>query len=108
MAKQSEQNTNATLDDVANNAGARTAATNANPEISEEEARNANAGEGPNASGGPAPSTAEEHIPSTSDPYSTDLPSANMPNPDKAERRSQPSSNPNSPSQTPYVDREKL
>jgi hypothetical protein len=72
------------LKEVADNAGARTAAINANPKISLEEAANAAAGEGPNASGGTAPSDTEIHIPSTSDPFATDLPTANTPDPKSA------------------------
>jgi hypothetical protein len=80
-------------DSVAQNAGARTTATNNDPSISLKEGENAAAGEGPNASGGSAPSTVEEHIPSTSSPESTDIPTANVPNPeafeaDIAEKRS--------------------
>ena len=56
-------------------------ATDRDPSISLKEGENAAAGEGPNAAGGPAPSTAEEHVKSTSDPESTDLPTANNPNP---------------------------
>jgi hypothetical protein len=79
------------LDEVADNTGSRTAATNHNPEILLEEARNAAAGEGPNGYGGAANSDAEDHIPSTSEPYATDLPSANAPDPKSAS-----SDNPNS------------
>lgn len=72
-------------DDVAQNAGARNTATNRDPSISLKEGENATAGEGPNAAGSTAPSTAEDHIPSTSDPESTDLPTANAPNPEAAD-----------------------
>jgi hypothetical protein len=87
-----------TLKEVADNPGARAAATDSNPLISLEEARNAAAGEGPNASGGPATSTSEEHVPSTSEPFATDIPSANMPNPEKQERHpNQPDGSSKSP-----------
>lgn len=76
-----DKSTKAQLNEVADNAGARAAAINHNPEISLEEGRNAAAGEGPNASGSGAPSDAEDHIPSTSEPYATDIPSANAPDP---------------------------
>ncbi|MBE9160602.1 hypothetical protein IQ265_27830 [Nodosilinea sp. LEGE 06152] len=69
-------------DDVAQNPGARKAATKTNPEISQEEAGNATAGESPNGAGGGTPSTAEDHIPSESSPEASDLPTANRPNPD--------------------------
>jgi len=81
MANETSEGTKKQLEEVADNAGARTAATNFNPEISLEEAKNAAAGEGPNAAGGPAPSSAEWHIPSTSEPTATKMPSANAPNP---------------------------
>ena len=79
--------------DISQNAGARTTAVNNDPSISLKEGENAAAGEGPNASGGPAPSTAEEHVRGTSSPEATDLPTANVPNPealkaDIAEERS--------------------
>jgi len=77
-----EDSTKTQLEEVANNAGARTTATNSNPDISLQEARNAADGEGSNASGGPAPSTSEQHVPSRSDPYATDMPTANNPNPE--------------------------
>lgn len=79
MANEPTNSTQNQLEDVADNAGARTAATNNNPEISLQEARNAAAGEGPNASGSTAPSSAEWHIPSTSEPYATNIPTANAP-----------------------------
>ncbi|HEY9878589.1 MAG TPA: hypothetical protein V6D29_09050 [Leptolyngbyaceae cyanobacterium] len=81
----------ALLEEVADNPGARAAAINAHPEIAQIEAQNAAAGEGPNASGSVAASTAEEHVPSTSDPYATDLPTANTPDPKAAN----PETNPN-------------
>lgn len=59
--------------------------------IPDDDASRARAGESSNASGGPTPSTTEEHIPSTSEPYATDLPSANTPDPDVAN----PETNPN-------------
>lgn len=67
---------------VAQNSGARKAATKTNPEISQEEANNATAGESPNAAGDGTPSTAEDHVPSESSPEASDLPTANRPNPD--------------------------
>ncbi|NEQ34673.1 MAG: hypothetical protein F6K04_27565 [Leptolyngbya sp. SIO4C5] len=48
---QTRQDTNLP-EEVAQNTGARTAATHSNPEILKEEARNAAAGESPNAAGG--------------------------------------------------------
>ncbi|MBW4459791.1 MAG: hypothetical protein KME47_06060 [Nodosilinea sp. WJT8-NPBG4] len=76
--KESEQNR--LLEEVADNPGARTAAIHQNPELMQQEARNAAAGEGPNASGGPGiPSEAEDYVPSSSDPEATDLPTANSP-----------------------------
>ncbi|WP_035994354.1 hypothetical protein [Leptolyngbya sp. KIOST-1] len=69
-------------DSVAQNPGARKAATKTNPAIGQEEARNATAGESPNAAGGETPSTAEDHVPSESSPEASDLPTANRPNPD--------------------------
>lgn len=71
-------------DEVTQNAGMKTAAINADPTISLEEARNAAAGEGTNASGGTAPSSAQDHIPSNSDPNPSDLPSTGRPLPDEA------------------------
>lgn len=85
MANKTSEATKKQLEEVADNAGARTAATNSNPEISLEEAKNAAHGEGPNASGSTAPSTAELDVPSTSDPYASQMPSANSPNSDQAD-----------------------
>lgn len=82
MTDSKARETNELPDAVVQNPGARGAATRTNPEISQEEARNAAAGEGPNAAGGGVSSTAEEHVPSNSDPEASDLPSANRPNPD--------------------------
>jgi hypothetical protein len=70
-------------EEVAQNPGARVAAIHANPQISQEEAENAAAGESPNASG-MGPSTAEEHVPASSDPHATDLPTSNAPHPEEA------------------------
>lgn len=71
---------NKLLEEVADNPGARTAAIHQHPELMQQEARNAAAGEGPNASGGSgASSTAEDYVPSLSDPEATDLPTANSP-----------------------------
>jgi hypothetical protein len=76
--KESEQNR--LLKEVADNPGARTAAIHQNPELMQQEARNAAAGEGPNASGRPgAASDAQDYVPSSSDPEATDLPTANSP-----------------------------
>ena len=69
-------------EDVADYPGARATALDQNPKTSKEEARNANAGEGPNAAGGGYPSVAEDHVPSSSDPEASDLPTANSPYPD--------------------------
>jgi len=82
MANETSESTKKQLEDVADNAGARTAATNSNPEIALQEAKNAAAGEGPNAAGSTAPSSAEMYVPSTSDPVATSIPSANDPNPE--------------------------
>lgn len=70
------ENTDLNSEEVTQNAGARSAATNVDPRVSLEEARNATEGKATNAAGSVAPSTAEEHIPSTSDPNATDLPTA--------------------------------
>ncbi|MBF2029434.1 MAG: hypothetical protein IGS48_22190 [Oscillatoriales cyanobacterium C42_A2020_001] len=77
-----EDSTKTQLEDVADNAGARTAAINSNPKISQQEAENAAVGEGPNAAGGTAPSSSEQHVRGTSDPQATDIPTANNPNPE--------------------------
>ncbi|WOD40246.1 hypothetical protein [Nodosilinea sp. E11] len=82
MAEDQSNQSDILTDDVAENPGARTAALHQNPEISKEEARNANAGEGPNAAGGGKSSTAEGHVPSSSDPEASDLPTANAPHSD--------------------------
>ncbi|KKD39707.1 MAG: hypothetical protein WAN66_12010 [Limnoraphis robusta] len=66
-------------EEVAQNAGARTAEINANPNVTAEETENARAGEQPSGSGGTAPSTVESHVPSQDSPYPTDLPSGNHP-----------------------------
>ena len=95
MTNETTDDSREILEDVADNAGDRTAAINSNPKISLEEARNAAAGEGPTGSGGTAPSTAEEHIPSESDPDATDIPSANASNPKEAN----PATNPNAAAQ---------
>ena len=60
--------------------GARTAAVHQDPEILNEQARNANAGERPNAAGGAGkPGDVEDHVPARSSPEATDLPTANAP-----------------------------
>ncbi|ACK72643.1 hypothetical protein PCC7424_4274 [Gloeothece citriformis PCC 7424] len=81
MAQENKHNQETMSEDVAQNPGARTAETNQNPAITEEEARNAAAGETPNASGSTTPSTAEDHVPSRSDPEATDLPTSYDPQP---------------------------
>jgi hypothetical protein len=91
MTDQTTHNSETMSEDVAQNAGARAAAIDADPNISVEEARNAAAGEGPNASGGPAPSTTESYVPSTSNPNATSIPTANAPDPEAAN----PETNPN-------------
>ena len=95
MTDQTADHSEALPEDVNQNAGARVAAIDSDPKISLEEARNANAGEGPTGSGGQAPSTTEEHIPSTSEPFATDIPSANAPEP----KEMNPDTNPNAASQ---------
>ncbi len=92
------------LEEVAQNPGARAAAIDANPAIALEEARNANAGEGPTGSGSVAPSTADEHIPSESSPDATDLPTANAPDPKEAN----PATNPNAAAQKPPYEQPEL
>ena len=94
MADQTTDHTDPLPEDVNQNPGARTAAIDSNPEISLEEARNANAGEGPTGSGGQAASTTEAHIPSSSEPFATDIPSANAPEP----KAMNPDTNPNAAS----------
>jgi hypothetical protein len=79
MAKDKARKQNGLSEEVAQNPGARKAATNTDPNISLEEARNAVAGESPNAAGGSVPSTAENHVPSESDPNATDLPTSGSP-----------------------------
>ncbi|MEA5448763.1 hypothetical protein VB780_09310 [Leptolyngbya sp. CCNP1308] len=75
-----ENDQNKLLEEVADNPGARTAAIHQNPELMQQEARNAAAGEGPNASGGSGVSAeAEDHVSSSSDPEPSDLPTANSP-----------------------------
>jgi hypothetical protein len=80
MTNDQEQNQTTLSEEVAQNPGARIAAIRANPQISQEEAENAAAGESPNASG-MGPSTAEAHVPASSDPEATDLPTSNAPDP---------------------------
>lgn len=77
--KGKQKRTSSLPDEVAQNPGARNAATDADPHITLEEARNAAAGESPNAAGGAVPSTAEDHVPSLSDPNATDLPTSGAP-----------------------------
>lgn len=79
MAEDKRQN-QALPEEANQNPGARTAAVHANPEILDEEARNAFAGEGPNAAGGAGkPGPVEDHVPSNSSTEATDLPTANAP-----------------------------
>lgn len=82
MTADSSRQSDRSVEDVADNPGARTAAIHQNPEISKEEARNASEGKGPNAAGGGQPSTVEDYVPSSSDPEATDLPTANAPQKD--------------------------
>lgn len=84
MTDEASVQAKAELEEVADNAGARAAAIDANPKISLVEAENAAAGEAPNASGSSAPSDTEFHIPSTSEPVATDIPTANTPDPKAA------------------------
>lgn len=76
MAQTQTQNSESLPEEIAQNAGARAAEINHNPAVTDEETKNAGAGEGPNGSGGIAPSTAEDYVPSTSDPEPSDLPSS--------------------------------
>jgi hypothetical protein len=87
MAENTHHNDETISEEVAQNTGLRTAAINSDPNISNEEARNAAAGSGPNASGGTAPSTAEDRVPSRSDPYPSNLPSYDHPLPDDADEQ---------------------
>lgn len=87
MAENTHHNDETMSEEVAQNTGLRTAAINSDPSISNEEARNAAAGEAPNASGGTAPSTAEDYVPSRSDPYPSNLPSSDHPLPDDDEEQ---------------------
>lgn len=65
--------------------GARTAAVHQNPEILNEQARNANEGERPNAAGGAGkPGSVEDHVPARSHPEATDIPTSNAPHPKDA------------------------
>ncbi|HEY9738326.1 MAG TPA: hypothetical protein V6D06_18665 [Trichocoleus sp.] len=88
---QNREDLQALLEEVADNPGARAAAISAHPELSDLEAENAVAGEGPNASGSIGSSEAEDHVPSNSEPYASDLPTANTPDPKEAN----PETNPN-------------
>ena len=76
MAQTQTQNSESLPEEIAQNPGARAAEINHNPAVTDEETKNAGAGEGPNGSGGGVPSTAEDHVPSTSDPEPSDLPSS--------------------------------
>lgn len=76
MAQTQTSNSESLPEEIAQNPGARSAEINHNPAVTDEQAKNARAGEGPNGSGGIAPSTAEEYVPSTSDPEPSDLPSS--------------------------------
>jgi hypothetical protein len=65
--------------------GARTAAIRQNPEILDEQAENANAGQRPNAAGGAGkPGDVEDYVKSSSDPEATDIPTSNAPYPQEA------------------------
>jgi hypothetical protein len=71
-----------TMDDNARDRGAELRVT---PGLSQEQARNANEGNGPNAAGGAdIPSTAEDYVPSRSNPHASNLPTANTPDPSRA------------------------
>lgn len=76
MAQPPTQNSESLTEEIAQNPGARAAEINHNPAVTDEETKNAGAGEGPNGAGSVAPSTAEDHVPSTSDPEPSDLPSS--------------------------------
>lgn len=73
------------------NAGARAAEIDANPEVMAAESENAAAGEAPNAAGGPVPSSAEVHVPSSSDPQATNLPSSDAADPQSLNPKVNPS-----------------
>ncbi|CAD5983215.1 hypothetical protein PCC9214_05139 [Planktothrix tepida] len=75
MSQNQTENSETLPEEVAQNPGARVAAINRNPTITQEEAKNANEGKGPNGAGGVAPSSAEYYVPSSSNPNPTDLPS---------------------------------
>jgi len=82
MPEHSEQDAKTRLKETADNAGARVAATSANPKIGLEEARNATEGKGPNAMGGGAPNPNEDKVASTSSPEGSALPNPELPLPD--------------------------
>lgn len=85
MTETNPRQPNGLSEEVAQNPGARTAAIHQDPEILQEEAGKANAGERPNAAGGASkPTEAENHVPSRSNPNATDLPTANTPDPKQA------------------------
>lgn len=76
MAQTQTEDSQSLPEDIAQNAGPRAAEINHNPPVTDEETKNAAAGERPNGAGESAPSTAEDHVPSTSDPEPSDLPSS--------------------------------
>lgn len=83
MAEDQTQSQNALSEEAAQNPGARNAAVHTHPEILDEEARNASAGETPNAAGGASkPGAVEEHVPSSAEPQATDIPTSNAPHPE--------------------------
>jgi hypothetical protein len=85
MAEDQNRQTRQMSEEVAQNPGARTAAIHQNPEILDEEARNANEGESPNAAGGASkPGEVEDHVPARSNPEATDMPTSNAPHPKDA------------------------
>lgn len=66
-------------------ASARTAAIHQDPEILNEQARNANEGKRPNAAGGAGkPGDVEDHVPARSSPEATDIATSNAPHPREA------------------------
>ncbi len=82
MSSESSRDDDISTDEVAQNLGVRMSKTKHNPEVSNEEAQNAAAGEAPNAASEGVSSTVEEHIPSSDEPEATDLPSGDVPRPD--------------------------
>ncbi|MBD2482229.1 hypothetical protein [Planktothrix sp. FACHB-1365] len=75
MSQNQTENSETLPEEVAQNPGARAAAINSNPTITQEEAKNASEGKSPNGAGGVASSSAESCVTSASDPNPTHLPS---------------------------------